>query len=491
MVTQNPKTVLSKVEGSKIQNQERLGASYRLLGEVPPASDDAPLLLRVAVRNTGTAPWPNGGSRPINLAYHWLDRHGQPVDFEGVRSRLPAALQPGEEVELDMQIEPPPRPGNFQLMLDMVEEDVTWFSVAGAPGLSLPVTVAASNRSAPRAVIVNGNCASNDAVGNHLLNQMRYLQERGYQVVLLVEHTNSLLPPEIRQHIVQVELEELRDGAKSALTRRAVEHFHSADLYFFHYSTYYGLVEAIRLVGHGVTVFDYHGVTPPSLWSGAGREYLEEGQRRLELVRFADYAVAHSGFTRDELLHTGLIAPERVYQMGYVVPLERFGPGSRKPDLLRRYGLRPEQPLLLYVGRIASNKRVDDLVRALALLRERVPDAVLLIVGDNIGQPYRQNAAQIQALADELGLAEAVIFAGQVPDEELADHYRLASVFVTASVHEGFCIPVLEAMACGIPAVGANATALPETIGAGGLTFEPMNPADLAAKVKQILDFGF
>jgi glycosyltransferase involved in cell wall biosynthesis len=74
-----------------------------------------------------------------------------------------------------------------------------------------------------------------------------------------------------------------------------------------------------------------------------------------------------------------------------------------------------------------------------------------------------------------------------VPDGELAAHYQLADVFVTASLHEGFCIPVVEAMACGVPVAGAHAAALPEAIGQAGLTFQPGQPADLAEKVLAIL----
>jgi glycosyltransferase involved in cell wall biosynthesis len=59
---------------------------------------------------------------------------------------------------------------------------------------------------------------------------------------------------------------------------------------------------------------------------------------------------------------------------------------------------------------------------------------------------------------------------------------------VTSSLHEGFCIPVIEALACGKPVVGAHATALPETIGSGGLTFQPLDPADLARQILIVLD---
>jgi glycosyltransferase involved in cell wall biosynthesis len=170
-----------------------------------------------------------------------------------------------------------------------------------------------------------------------------------------------------------------------------------------------------------------------------------------------------------------------------IVPLERFRPGQRSPALLARYGLAADQPVLLYVGRMAGNKRVEDLIRALAHVRAVRPGAALLLVGDR-GGSYAANVARARELAATLGLADGVIFAGQVPDGELAAHYQLADVFVTASLHEGFCIPVVEAMACGVPVVATNATALPETIRDAGLTFQPEQPADLAEKVLALLE---
>jgi glycosyltransferase involved in cell wall biosynthesis len=256
----------------------------------------------------------------------------------------------------------------------------------------------------------------------------------------------------------------------------------------FNYSAYYSLAEAIRLVSHGVVVFDYHGVTAPQLWNAPGAEALIEGQRQIGLARYADYAIAHSDFTRDELLRTGAVDPRRVFQMAYVVPLERFRPGPRPAELAARYGLAADQPVLLYVGRMADNKRILDLVRGLAHIRRHLPDAALLLVGDDRTTPYTQTVAQARQLASTLGVVGGVIFTGQVPDDELAAHYRLADVFVTASLHEGFCIPAVEAMACGLPVVGAHATALPDTIGPAGLTFRPEDPADLAAKVLALLE---
>jgi hypothetical protein len=260
-----------------------------------------------------------------------------------------------------------------------------------------------------------------------------------------------------------------------------------ADLHIIHYPAYYPLIEAIRSISRGMVIWDYHGVTPPALWEGPGRTYLEQSERERDLVRFADYAVAHSSFTRNELVATHLIPEQQTSRMVYAVALERFRPGPRDPALLERYGLRADQPVLLYVGRIAGNKRVDTLVRALPALREALPDVQLLVIGNNQSPPYDAVAATIVQLAETLGVGDHVRFLGQVPDAELPDHYRLADLFVTASLHEGFCIPVIEAMACGRPVVAAATTALPETVGPGGLTFQPDDPADLARQVLRLL----
>jgi O-antigen biosynthesis protein len=466
----------------------RLGAQYTIVEPIPQATIDQPLLLHVRVRNTGAEPWPHRGAHPITLSYHWLDTQGKQIDFEGVRTMLSAPLRPGESAELTLQAEPPPRAGDYLLALDMVEEGVNWFSLQGVIPATIPISVGSGLVDAPRACVINGNCMLNDALGNHVLNQLRFFQARGYQALALVEHIDQRHPPEVRQHLARVTLDTLQAGAANPQTRRAVNHFANADIYVFNYSAYYPLVEAIRMVGHGVTIFDYHGVTPPHMWEGDDTEALVEGQRQLQLARYADYAITHSSFTHDELLATGAVVAGRFYQMPYVVPLDRFRPGSRDPALVSRYGLADDQPVLLYVGRMAANKRIVDLVHGLALIRKQLPRAVLLLVGDTSFPPHARVVAQTRHLAETLGVADGVIFAGQVPDKELAAHYQLADVFVTASLHEGFCIPVVEAMACGTPVVGAHATALPETIGAGGLTFAPEDPADLAAKVLLILE---
>jgi glycosyltransferase involved in cell wall biosynthesis len=267
----------------------------------------------------------------------------------------------------------------------------------------------------------------------------------------------------------------------------AATHFWNADLYIFDYPEYYPLLETIRMVPQGTVIFDYHSVTPPHLWrSQHSRANVERGVEEVRLVAFADYAIAHSEYTRSELLATGLIAPERVSVVPYAVPTDRFHPEARPPappELKDGAG-----PVLLYVGRMAGNKRVDLLVQMAARVKPRYPRLRLLLVGDDQAPPYKEVVAEARRLIEQHGLQENVIFTGPRRHAELPAYYHACDIYVTGSEHEGFCIPVVEAMACGKPVVAAAATALPWTVGDAGLLFEPGDAGQFAAQVLAILD---
>src|SRR5206468_5863811 len=126
------------------------------------------------------------------------------------------------------------------------------------------------------------------------------------------------------------------------------------------------------------------------------------------------------------------------------------------------------------------------LIDALSLLKEMTPAVHAAIVGD-IDDAYAVEAQRCRQRAAALGLSDRVHLLGRLSDEDLLDVYRSADVFVMPSMHEGFCIPVLEAMACGVPVVAARAAALPETVASAGLTFIPDDAEDLARQVRRVL----
>jgi len=236
----------------------------------------------------------------------------------------------------------------------------------------------------------------------------------------------------------------------------------------------------------GTVIFYHHNITPPELWgTDIDRESLAQSIRQTNLVHYADVAITDSPFNKQDLVERAGYAPDRIHVLPLAVRVEQFTPGDRDTDLVRRYDLEGQQ-VLLFVGRMAGNKRIDLLIEALARIKGQVPNVKLLLVGDDQSNPaFHQIVADARARAEELGVAQAVIWTGRV--DELLPHYRLADVYVTASLHEGFGVPLIEAMACGVPVVASRAGAMPWVLGNAGLLCKPEDAANLAAQVLRVL----
>jgi phosphatidyl-myo-inositol dimannoside synthase len=161
----------------------------------------------------------------------------------------------------------------------------------------------------------------------------------------------------------------------------------------------------------------------------------------------------------------------------------RFTPGPKPAHLLQRYGLTGKR-VLLTVGRLAAAERYkghDRVIAALAGLRPGFADLVYVVVGDG------DDRTRLEALAREFDAADSVLFLGEVPDEELVDHYRMADIFVMLSTGEGFGIVFLEAMACGVPAIGGDVDGSTDPLSCSPLG-KVVPPEQLADAIAQILD---
>jgi glycosyltransferase involved in cell wall biosynthesis len=134
--------------------------------------------------------------------------------------------------------------------------------------------------------------------------------------------------------------------------------------------------------------------------------------------------------------------------------------------------------VLLYVGRLVPSKQVDFLIKAISNLSE---DFVLMLVGSGTEREKLEN------LASSLNALDRVIFAGRVSDEDLPKYYASSNAFVTASLHEGFCVPIIESFASGKPAVVPNRTAMPEVVANGGLIYDG-SIEDFLVKLRSLRD---
>ena len=167
--------------------------------------------------------------------------------------------------------------------------------------------------------------------------------------------------------------------------------------------------------------------------------------------------------------------------------------GRSHPDRPRlpRRGRRPRPAptgavTWLFVGRLAPNKAQHDIVKAFAAYRRfHNADARLFLVGGGREDGY---ARTLQRFVHALGLDDAVTLTGGVSAAELAAYYRAADVFVVCSEHEGFCVPLLEAMHYRVPIVAFASTAVPETLGDAGLLLDVKDPCTVAAAVDRVVD---
>jgi glycosyltransferase involved in cell wall biosynthesis len=233
---------------------------------------------------------------------------------------------------------------------------------------------------------------------------------------------------------------------------------------------------------------NYHNITPAHLLAEWEPEVaFEVALGRAQLARLADqsrFAVADSTFNQSELEALG-------YRDTAVVPLlidmstqSNVADRALADSLIRRRESRGGADLL-FVGKVSPHKAPHDLVKMLSVLRQTyIPEARLHLVGSALGTTYEP---ALRSFIRELGLEDSVFLTGSVTGAELESYYQEADVFVCASEHEGFCVPLAESMGHGLPIVAYGVAAVPETVGDAGLLLANKSPGLFAAAVSRVL----
>ncbi|MGH9128474.1 MAG: glycosyltransferase family 4 protein [Acidimicrobiales bacterium] len=234
---------------------------------------------------------------------------------------------------------------------------------------------------------------------------------------------------------------------------------------------------------------NYHNITPAASltrWEPALADELAQGRRQLvALAPVTLHAVADSTFNESELGASG-------YASTSVAPiqldLDQPDPPTDGRCLARLARARARAgggTDLLFVGRVVPNKAQHRLVRALALYRRLYdPRARLHLVGAVTSQAYLRS---VRGLVERLGLVNAVDLAGPVSAAGLLAYYRSADVFVCLSDHEGFCLPLVEAMHHRLPIVAYAAAAVPETLGDAGVLIGSRDPLSVCVALARVL----
>jgi glycosyltransferase involved in cell wall biosynthesis len=304
-----------------------------------------------------------------------------------------------------------------------------------------------------------------DAIGHEVLGIQRALLAAGYESEIFVETADRRL-----EHL-------------TTDYREMVGSFSPEDVIIHHFSigsrasrTAYALPGRMLLV--------YHNITPPEYFIGVHKDLVKlcfRGRRELTAyVRRSELALGDSEYNRAELESIGFP------RTGVLPVVPDFSHLDVEPNPLSAGAFDDGWTNVMFVGRVIPNKKFEDVIRAFHVYRTRHnPRSRLLLVGSYSG--FERYLAMLTGLAARLGTPD-VHFLGHVSNEELTALYDVADLFLCASEHEGFCVPLVESFYKGVPVLAYAATAVPATMDGGGVLYATKDPYDIARIMDGVLD---
>ena len=189
---------------------------------------------------------------------------------------------------------------------------------------------------------------------------------------------------------------------------------------------------------------------------------------------------AYGGADKNELLKMGYTCPMDIRPI-----LIKFEDYKQTPDeaTIKKYS--DGKKNLVFVGRIAPNKKQENVIRAFYCYKKLNPDSRLILVGSSTGmENYYERLVKY---ANALGIGDDVIFPGHIKFSEILAYYRLADAFVCMSEHEGFCVPLVEAMFFDTPIIAYDTSAISDTLGGSGVLLDNNDPVFAAAVIDRVL----
>ncbi|HKR61646.1 MAG TPA: glycosyltransferase family 4 protein [Pyrinomonadaceae bacterium] len=322
-----------------------------------------------------------------------------------------------------------------------------------------------------RVAIVTPSITSGDAVGNDVVGMYRVLQRQGFDARIFAESWTltfpRISPPE---------------AIRSFLKK-------PSDVLIYHYSR--GWDPGLDLLRDlkSQTVVRYHNVTPPQFFTEYSADLAAmcfAGRQQLTPIANADCDryLSASAYNMKELLAEGASEAK-----SFVVPpfhhIDRLFSLQAEREVLDAY--RDNKTNICMVGRVSPNKSHPALIEAFAAYHHDYNrDSRLLIIGKEETR-LKTYSPLLREMANRLKIREAVVFAGGVSEAALKAYYQCAHVFMITSEHEGFCVPLVEAMALGVPIVGYASSAIGETVAEAGIIWEKRNPYLLAETIDRLV----
>lgn len=261
-------------------------------------------------------------------------------------------------------------------------------------------------------------------------------------------------------------------------------------------SSYKGSKDAILFVHHsmGMNVFDtivnlpdkkiliYHNITPEKFFDDEyTKKYVRIGLQQIkDYKNYLDYYVADSNYNRQELISMGY--DSNIDILPVQVSLDRFDRVDATSSILEA---NRDTKNIIFVGRVVWNKRQEDIIKSFAVYnRYYNSQSKLFIIGDNSMRGYLED---LKSLIKRYNLEDKVVITGKVSEEDLKAYYTIADLFLCMSEHEGFGVPLLEAMRMEVPVLAYRSSAIPETMDKAGIVVQEKNHAYIGALINEVL----
>lgn len=308
--------------------------------------------------------------------------------------------------------------------------------------------------------------AKGDGVGNEVLAIDNILKELGYQTRIYAEN------------VLGWSFRTLADSVNN------MPELDKEDIVIYHLSTGTELNRKLNYLQCKILII-YHNITPPSFFEAYNQKAVElstlgiQGVR--DLQKCADYCLADSEYNKQELIQYGYEC--KIDVVPIIVPFEKY---EKRPNMKIVQRFKDDYVNIIFVGRISPNKKQEDIIKTYYYYKKYInKKSRLFLVGSYNGMERYKERLEIYVQSLEV---EDVFFTGHIKFEDLVAYYHIADVFLCMSEHEGFCIPLLEAMYFQVPIIAYEFSGVKDTLAGSGLRMTEKNCKVAAEMISLIIE---
>jgi Glycosyltransferase len=306
--------------------------------------------------------------------------------------------------------------------------------------------------------------AYGDAVGNNAIAYKQLLKKLGFKTNIFAENIDSRLP----------------SGSCDYITN--MPKIENDDILIYHLAI--GSDLNYKVVDYKCKkIIMYHNITPPQFFKGYNKTAYRlciEGLKATEFLSDkVDYCIADSQFNKENLLDMNYKC--KIDVLPILIPFDDY---KKKPsnEILKKFNNKTN---IVFMGRIVPNKRQEDIIEAFYYYKKYINvNARLILVGSYSGtEKYYE---QLKKYVEKLNLDD-VYFTGHIKFNEILAYYKTADIFLCMSEHEGFCVPLVEAMFFDVPIIAYDSSAIAGTLGRSGLLIKEKKPIEIAELMNRLI----